>query len=56
MSKLDEFLIFIRELGKLQDEYYRSPDHLKAIILEDISLLISAITPQIEQSDISNST
>lgn len=39
MPDTDEIIIFIREMGRLFDEYYRSPDHLKTAILEDIFLL-----------------
>ncbi|CAM4019292.1 hypothetical protein [Lederbergia lenta] len=43
MPETDEIIIFIREMGRLFDEYYRSPDHLKSAILEDIFLLGNVI-------------
>ncbi|MBS4179541.1 hypothetical protein [Lederbergia citrea] len=45
MPEIDETLIFIKELGRLLDDYYRSPNDIKPAIVEDIMLLGSAIEP-----------
>ncbi|GIN71787.1 hypothetical protein J14TS2_22620 [Bacillus sp. J14TS2] len=39
MPDREEYLIFIRELGRLLEEYYQSPESIKPFILNDIKLL-----------------
>ncbi|MEK3887557.1 hypothetical protein [Bacillus sp. FSL K6-3431] len=46
MPDTDEILILIRELGRLFDEYKRSPEQFKPAIIEDIYLLGIAISSQ----------
>ncbi|WP_158232048.1 hypothetical protein [Sporosarcina sp. P16b] len=50
MTNYKESSIFIRELELLSDEYDTAPADIKTFILEDIQLLVSAIS--LLQSDV----
>ncbi|WP_199484495.1 hypothetical protein [Peribacillus glennii] len=47
MINNDEALIFLEEIGRLINDYYRCEDHeIKNQIFKDIQLLASAISPE----------